>query len=415
MRYVSTFSGIEAASVAWEPLGWQPIAFSENDPFPSAVLKYRYPSIPNLGDITRIDWNEIARIHDTDLLVGGSPCQSFSIAGSRTGLSGSSGLMWEYVRAVKELRPRWILWENVPGALSSTHGEDFRCLLQALDYIGYALAWRVLDAEFFGLAQRRRRLFLVGSLDPDHDPADALFSHVDLGDSMKPYLPNNDGISKATGHSTDTGVRVLDFSQNASRFRYAKTGVCQTLTSHAGTGGNNVPMILSGRPSVIRKLTPIECERLQGFPDGWTDVPYHNRTHAIDSARYKALGNSMAVPVMTWIGRAIEETDNGMKGAADAFDQLQTSSGTVDKPPIHGHWMRAGICKNGNYRMAIIPEWTNTPTTRPLWDILEDPSMIPTKYRFSARASRGVLTRAKNKGDTMEPSLEAVLRRQIQD
>lgn len=114
MRYVSTFSGIEATSVAWEPLGWQPIAFSENDPFPSAVLKYRYPSIPNLGDITRIDWNEIARIHDTDLLVGGSPCQSFSIAGSRTGLSGSSGLMWEYVRAVKELRPRWILWENVP-------------------------------------------------------------------------------------------------------------------------------------------------------------------------------------------------------------------------------------------------------------------------------------------------------------
>lgn len=165
MRYLSLFSGIEAASVAWGPIGWEPVAFAEIDPFPCAVLEERYPGVPNLGDVSEVDWRKfVKRSGKPDVLVGGSPCQSFSIAGSRTGLDGASGLMWEYVRAVREVRPRWVLWENVPGALSSTHGEDFRCLLEALDALGYGLAWRVLDAQFFGLAQRRERVFLVGRL-----------------------------------------------------------------------------------------------------------------------------------------------------------------------------------------------------------------------------------------------------------
>ena len=165
MRYVSIFSGIEAASVAWAPLGWEPICFSEIEPFPCEVLRERFPGVPNLGDITQVDWKGVRRANGpVDLVVGGSPCQSFSIAGDRTGLEGASGLMWEYVRCVRELMPRWILWENVPGALSSSHGEDFRCLLESLDACGYGLAWRVLDAQFFGVAQRRERLFVVGSL-----------------------------------------------------------------------------------------------------------------------------------------------------------------------------------------------------------------------------------------------------------
>ena len=165
MRYVSVFSGVEAATLAWEPLGWEPLAFSEIDAFPCAVLAERFPGVPNLGDITKIDWKKAVKTYGKpDLVVGGSPCQSFSVAGGRTGLDGASGLMWEYVRCVRELMPRWLLWENVPGALSSSHGEDFRCLLEALDACGYGLAWRVLDAQFFGLAQRRERLFLVGSL-----------------------------------------------------------------------------------------------------------------------------------------------------------------------------------------------------------------------------------------------------------
>ena len=181
MKYVSLFSGIEAATVAWEPLGWEPLAFSEIDAFPCAVLAERFPGVPNLGDITKIDWKMVRRKYgQIDLVVGGSPCQSFSIAGGRTGLEGASGLMWEYVRCVREVKPRWILWENVPGALSSSHGEDFRCLLEALDACGYGLAWRVLDSQFFGLAQRRERLFVVGCLGDVERPCEVLFEPESL-------------------------------------------------------------------------------------------------------------------------------------------------------------------------------------------------------------------------------------------
>ena len=162
MRYLSLFSGIEAASVAWGPLGWEPVCFAELDEFPSAVLAERYPEVPNVGDVTKMNWKKYR--NKVDLVVGGSPCQSFSIAGKREGLQGESGLMFEYIRAVREIRPRWFLWENVPGALSSENGEAFRQLLSEMDKLGYGLAWRVLDAQFFGVAQRRRRLFLVGRL-----------------------------------------------------------------------------------------------------------------------------------------------------------------------------------------------------------------------------------------------------------
>ena len=120
MKYISIFSGIEAATVAWQPFRWKPIAFSEIDPFPSAVLQHHYPNVPNLGDITKIDWSPY--VGAADIVVGGSPCQSFSVAGKREGLAGASGLMYEYIRAVRELRPRWFVWENVPGALTSEQG-----------------------------------------------------------------------------------------------------------------------------------------------------------------------------------------------------------------------------------------------------------------------------------------------------
>lgn len=169
MRYVSLFSGIEAATVAWEPLGWEPVAFAEIEPYCCKLLAEKYPGVPNLGDVSAIDWRKFKDEYGTiDLLVGGSPCQSFSIAGTRTGLRGASGLMWEYVRAVCELRPRWVVWENVPGCLSSgpdksTRGEDFGCLLRALDGCGYSIAWRILDAQFFNVAQRRERVLLVAN------------------------------------------------------------------------------------------------------------------------------------------------------------------------------------------------------------------------------------------------------------
>ena len=140
MRYVSIFSGVEAATLAWEPLGWEPLAFCEIDDFPSAVLAEHWPNVPNLGDITRVDWKK--EIHGAvDLVVGGSPCQSFSIAGKREGLKGASGLMFEYIRCVQELMPRWFLWENVKGALSCEGGAAFGQLLREMDALGYGLAW----------------------------------------------------------------------------------------------------------------------------------------------------------------------------------------------------------------------------------------------------------------------------------
>ena len=172
MRYISLFSGIEAASIAWGPLGWEPVCFAELDEFPSAVLAERFPAVPNVGDVTKVNWKKYRG--KCDVVVGGSPCQSFSIAGKREGLKGESGLMFEYIRAVREVRPRWFLWENVPGALTSERGEAFRQLLSEMDALGYGLAWRVLDAQFFGVAQRRERVFLVGRLG-ERPPVEVLF------------------------------------------------------------------------------------------------------------------------------------------------------------------------------------------------------------------------------------------------
>ena len=162
MRYISLFSGVEAASVAWEPLGWEPVAFAEIEPFPCSVLKERFPEVPNLGDVTKVDWSDYRG--KADLVIGGSPCQSFSIAGLRKGLADPRGnLMLEYLRACYEIGPEWIVWENVPGVLSADGRRAFQAFLEAVVQLWPrgGVCWRVLDAQFFGVAQRRRRLFAV--------------------------------------------------------------------------------------------------------------------------------------------------------------------------------------------------------------------------------------------------------------
>lgn len=474
MKYVSIFSGIEAATVAWHPLGWEPLAFSEIDPFPSTVLQHHYPDIPNLGDITKIDWSPY--VGAADIVVGGSPCQSFSVAGKREGLAGASGLMFEYIRAVRELRPRWFVWENVPGAFTSERGEAYRQLLSEMDALGYGLAWRVLDAQFFGVAQRRERVFLVGSLgtmrcaevlfereslswdhqssrqkrqalteeaqervgEADHDsgclnpgetqsrrvyPASGVYptlsTRENSGQSQESVflcqtaqtgsngkLVKQDDVMNTLDRTNSTAVAALDFKVKPVAFLYnqgakarslgiseisstlktdhnpavafasnqrdevrelevagalaaqpgikQQTYICRadgqanamtsvdmapTLTSHAkkdppliypaedsiGEGAliqrdmsatlstHNIQTPITGgrekRGLTVRRLTPRECERLQGFPDDYTDIPYRNKEHAPDGPRYKALGNSMAVPVMRWIGERIRTVE----------------------------------------------------------------------------------------------------------
>jgi DNA (cytosine-5)-methyltransferase 1 len=171
MRYLSVCSGIEAASVAWHHLGWEPVGFSEIEPFPAAVLKHRFPHVPNYGDMTKFEEWPIEP-GTVDLLVGGTPCQSYSVAGLRQGLADPRGsLMLTYLAIAARLKPRWVVWENVPGVLSSNGGRDFATFLSALGELGYGVAYRVLDAQYVrvgrwprAVPQRRRRVFVVGRL-----------------------------------------------------------------------------------------------------------------------------------------------------------------------------------------------------------------------------------------------------------
>lgn len=358
MRYVSLFSGIEAATVAVERsgLGWEPMAFSEIEPFPCALLAEKYPDVPNLGDVRKIDWSEFVEEYGRpDVLVGGSPCQSFSIAGNRTGLDGASGLMWEYVRAVRELGERglrWCVWENVPGALSSKKGEDFRCLLEALDESGFDCAWRVLDAQWFGVAQRRRRVWLVGAnRDAFGDSATGraaavLFERNCLSGNSQPSREAWQGPSGASevlsiGGDGPDPFRVIPVNTMvATRFpnegRGTGMGVSRggeaqftlsTAHEHAVAYSrlrhNEHKLVEDENEYVVRRLTPLECERLQGFPDGYTNIGGKvvrdkksdtgwriDRTKETpDSPRYKALGNSWAVPCAQFVFERLDEVD----------------------------------------------------------------------------------------------------------
>lgn len=178
MRFLSVCSGIEAASVAWEPLGWKAVAFSEIEPFPCSVLAHHYPDTPNWGDMTKYkDWPDVS----IDLLCGGTPCQSFSVAGLRKGLDDPRGnLMLTFGAIAAKYRPKWLVWENVPGVLSSNVGRDFGAFLGMLGELGYGFAYRVLDAQYFGVAQRRRRVFVVGCLGDWRSAAAVLFERHSL-------------------------------------------------------------------------------------------------------------------------------------------------------------------------------------------------------------------------------------------
>ena len=402
MKYLSVCSGIEAATVAWHDLGWKPAGYSEIEPFPSAVLAHHYPDVTNYGDMTKYkDWSLDGSV---DLIVGGTPCQSFSVAGLRKGMDDPRGnLALVYCGMLDHFRPKWFVWENVPGVLSSSGGRDFGSFLGALAQLGYGFAYRVLDAQYFGVAQRRRRVFVVGYLGDWRPPAAVLFERGSLRRDTAPSRASGKeptaffesslaqykqgdigGTLKASGGvlggGSETFLTQKVYETHPADSRVKEMGdTCQTVTSRWGTGGGNVPLVEAygfepgiakreGNPSrfseelsptlraqmgdnqaavaygflptqgskaqgigyeketaptlragcdsyglhintIVRRLTPIECERLQGFPDGYTNVPWRKKDLSPDSLRYKALGNSMAVPVMQWIGDGIDMVD----------------------------------------------------------------------------------------------------------
>ena len=382
LKYISLFSGIEAATVAWKPLGWEAVAYSEIDQFPKAVLAHHYPGVPDLGDMTKVDWSKYRGT--VDIVVGGSPCQAFSVAGLRKALDDPRGqLMLEYLRACHEINPEWIVWENVPGVLSADGGRAFGSLLAGVAELwpDGGAAWRVLDAQFFGVAQRRRRVFVVINTRDWRRAAPVLFERESLRWDYPSSWEKRQALAGRSDASIGATARSIDFTPSDGRFTFPEDpSLVQTLTARMGTGGNNVPpvycasdsgvnmaccqdiaptltahdansacfvnapstcVIRSGKEGggkgalvqrdmsatlttaqqqtlftggadafAVRRLTPIECERLQGFPDGYTDVPWRGAEHAPDSKRYKVLGNSMAVPVMRWIGEGIELVSN---------------------------------------------------------------------------------------------------------
>lgn len=435
MRYLSVCSGIEAATAAWHSFGWQAAAFSEIEPFPCSVLKHHYPAVPNLGDMTKFKGWPDANI---DVLVGGTPCQSFSVAGLRKGLDDPRGnLMLTYLAIAERYCPTWVAWENVPGVLSIDDGRAFGALLGGLAKLGYGFAYRILDAQYFGVPQRRRRVFVVGCLGDwrraaavlferhslsghpaprretgkgfTHDIAPSLTSSgrgVERGGDTRGQDPvvamtlnahggsgridaesetfithalrgegfdaSEDGTGRGTplvavdvsptlnaggnttgghrppGTTVDTADSLIPMAFDCKASGQNGFGIGEIAStlrsmghanSHQNGGGHlAVAMNLRGREggampeldelaslraasggssrsyvasTAVRRLTPRECERLQGFPDDYTAIPLRNGKGKLsgklakDGPRYKALGNSMAVPVMRWIGERI--------------------------------------------------------------------------------------------------------------
>ena len=394
MRYGSLCSGIEAASVAWEPLGWQPAWFAEIEPFPSAVLAHHWPHVPNHGDMTLLVGKILSgAVEAPDILVGGTPCQAFSVAGLRGSLDDERGNLTlvlirildaiDFIRARNGQPPCILVWENVPGVLN-TKDNAFGCFLGGLAGENLPLepagkkwtnagavlgptreiAWRVLDAQFFGVPQRRRRVFTVASAgniaaaevlferksqaghpaagsEAGQDPAafvESSFgaykqstvcgtvrasggavqggSETLLACRMRGFgdyvQDNTAGTVKARDHKDATDLIIVhgniigkdpNGTSGGGGMGAIQDGTCYTLTTidrHAVSDGVHV-----------RRLTPTECERLQGFPDNHTQIPWRGKPAADcpDTLRYKAIGNSMAVPVMRWIGERIEQVN----------------------------------------------------------------------------------------------------------
>ncbi len=349
VKFISIFSGIEAASVAWLPLGWECLALSEVEGFPSAVLRHHYPDTLNLGDMTKVDWGSYRG--KCDVVIGGAPCQAFSVAGLRNSLKDERGnLTLEYIKAVDAIEPRYIVFENVPGILS-TKDNAFGCFLAGIVgadaplvsslergrwtdagmVIGpkRAAAWRILDAQYFGLAQRRRRVFLVASPRNGANPAAVLFESKGLSGDTPPSRKEGERVAPCLSQSLKSsgGIGMSNqelFSQGGPGLPWSCYENHPTVAFEwqSGVGVNPSPEC-SGtliknqvmglyQSSIVRRLTPREAERLQGFEDDYTLVPFRGKP-ACDGPRYKALGNSMATTVVYWLGKRIEAVEEVLK------------------------------------------------------------------------------------------------------
>ena len=325
-RYATVCSGIEGMTVALKGLPWAAVFFSEIEPFPSAVLKHHYPTIPNLGDMTAIQGANYA--HQIDVLAGGTPCQAFSIQGHRGGLDDPRGrLMLAFVGLARDARVPWLVWENVPGVLNQDGGHAFAEFLALLTggpvtvpnagwkTFGlaaprtpddYGVCWRVLDAQYArvdryprALPQRRRRVWLVAHRGDWQGPGRVLYESPESLGTRPPPRPMDAAEDPATGRRGPLSVpqSILshrDLSNVKGRYEH----IAPTLLTCEPHG-----IAVKGQP--LRYLSPLECERLMGFPDGYTDIPCNGRP-APKTARHKALGNAWAINCARWVLRRLD-------------------------------------------------------------------------------------------------------------
>ena len=385
MRYGSVCSGIEAATVAWRPLGWECAFVAEIDEFACEVLKTRLPNVPNLGDFTKIgdwgmgngEWKERDEragngesgmgngkrgggdVGEIDLLVGGSPCQSFSSGGCRGGVADPrGGLALEFARLADRSRCRWVVWENVPSVLKIGGGRDFAKILS--EFVGwdvevpdggwgnagictgadgrFGVAWRVLDARYTrvppfpgAVPQRRRRLVLVGRRGDWTRAAEALLGGELCGGAAPPKRGDGNAAPAGAGARPEGECFPIDMMNLEGRTKRLKTKCYDAAGAAMYTlRSSHVNAICT--PTQLRRLLPVESERLMGLPPGWTDVPWKGMEHAPDGLRHRACGNSMCVNVMRWVGERVAAVEAG-KEFGD-YGIVKDRGGDGTPPPL---------------------------------------------------------------------------------
>lgn len=411
-RVNSFFAGIGGFDLGLENAGFKTTLQCEVNNFCRATLKYHWPSVPVLEDITKINFNEIP---EADLWCGGFPCQDVSVArGSkgRDGLNGkNSGLFYPFFELIKEHKPKVVLLENVVGLLSSHNGQDFRVILEKLTGEGYTIAWRVMNSRYFGSPQSRPRIFICAALDDPNLPLKVLYENTKgskPGNKRKGFLKVNE--------CKTTGAKV------------AEIAYCLAATSgrHTGTDWSRTYVSYD---NAVRRLTPTECEGLQGFPVGWTDrirLGSSGKENDVDSLRYHALGNAVSVPVVEWIGKRLKKAMHSCTVSAhlpedwilNSPDFLDSSCRSMSLSELHystkpnGHtlkWQSGGFAYKDECWDIKTPEGPSSIKTSKLIDVIEkiEPEE---KYFLSKNAAIGILRRVSSQNRTLfGPMQEALL------
>jgi len=291
-NYVSICSGVGSCKIA-APQNWNCLYFSEIDRFASEVLAQRFPTIENIGDFTKSRRNN----ETVDLVIGGTPCQSFSIAGSKQGIRDERGnLTFQFIEYAKRIGSKWILWENVPNARSTNESNDFKFILSKFIQCGYFVTWRILDSKHFGSAQSRKRLFVVGYSGEQLGKLRSIFFERNCG--KRDFAESREQEEKDRSRNT----RYIGYDSRSNLVKRSFFGALTCKSWHLAH------LLVDRKDQTIRRLTPLECERLQGLPDNHTFIDWNGKK-APDGLRYKAIGNGFQVDVVRYILRQIQKAE----------------------------------------------------------------------------------------------------------